>query len=751
MSGLISYLSVPLRNMLQRFVLRMQHEYDAHNLGIASAKVPPSWSPERDKIYPLRTWVQDTRLWSVGTDVDPNRQGPVVAPRIGGSAKELIRELDVNVLAQGGVFPDANGQPVQMTGLECLIQAMLRRYGPLEQELEIFCIAEMLHFRRLPGEDTDSVVNRFNLTRGRALNGAGFDMSWVGFSFLLLTVLGIHKSHWPVLLSPTQGALPRTQQEFNDFTAYIRRQGHLTDRNVDAVKNLQFFSQESDTSNVFMTNLFSNSWDQPAQSIYQAQTYVSGTNTDDSYADSADDGLSSCNSGTSVANLTDMQGYTEQAAGEQLYLEYKHAKKRWRSFAGGRKRLHFRRFRKFGSSKGRKGQRKGSPKGGTGKGFGKGKGKLFYVDDTTGTLQPVPEPIQSYALVQPEPSNPFSASWDEPNDDEQVVYLSGKGQKGGKFKRKNPRGKDGKQLLCSLCNSDEHLIRHCPQNKTGMNQTQFQQQRGGGTTFLSSSSASASAAASDNPSHASWNMPVYFGQEQQFVNPTPGCCIVCEGETLTLVPSPVEATPVVEHERHYFVPAESRLEKKPQLSAHGSSSHNFMFPWFESMSLFHAQVRCKGFESLLIDVGAWGNLVGALWVKRVRTKAALFGHGTKFQKLERVLSVEGVGQNANSTQEEATVPICLPDGNVCSYTAPMLEDSELPALLGLKSLSEKRCIIDTFNRRLIFVGEGGYRLTLSPGSRTYPLHSAQTGHLMLQCDAWETARVDAKSKPELAF
>ena len=242
-------------------------------------------------------------------------------------------------------------------------------------------------------------------------------------------------------------------------------------------------------------------------------------------------------------------------------------------------------------------------------------------------------------------------------------------------------------------------------------------------------------------------MPVYFSEPQQ-EQPDSSCLILCEGETISLA----ACLPIVsESDRHYYVPTEGQLDKNSQLSAaSGTSSSNFMFPWFESMSLFHSQVRCKGFESLLIDVGAWGNLVGALWVKRVRTRAALFGHGCQFSKLPKTLSVEGVGQNANSTNEEATVPICLPDGSVCSYTAPMLEDSELPALLGLKSLAEKRCIIDTFNRRLIFVGEGGYKLQLSPGSKTYPLHSAATGHLMLQCDNWEQAVVDPKAK-QIAF
>ena len=166
-------------------------------LGIANSKVPPSWSPERDKSYPLRIWIQDLRLWSFATDVDADKQGPNAALRVGGSAKELIRELDVNVLANGMPLANAQGVPVHTSGLECLIRALSRRYAPLEQELEIHVISEILMFKRAPGEDTDGVVSRFEITRERALAGAGFDMSWVGFSFLLLTILGISKTQWP--------------------------------------------------------------------------------------------------------------------------------------------------------------------------------------------------------------------------------------------------------------------------------------------------------------------------------------------------------------------------------------------------------------------------------------------------------------------------------------------------------------------------------------------------------------------------
>ena len=215
---------------------------------------------------------------------------------------------------------------------------------------------------------------------------------------------------------------------------------------------------------------------------------------------------------------------------------------------------------------------------------------------------------------------------------------------------------------------------------------------------------------------------MYFGTEH--VQESSTCSIECEGTVLRL--EPVLEQP---QNRHYYMPAESQLEKKPELAEEGSPVRTFLFAWFES--LFHANVRCKDFEGLLINIGAWGNLCGERWFRRIMTKAQKYGQGYILQKLKQLLSIEGVGQSANTTQDEVVVPVCLQDGSVCSYTAPMLADSELPALLGLKSLSGKRAIVDTFNQRLILVGSGGYRLQLSPGSKSFPLHSAATGHLSM--------------------
>ena len=724
-----------------------QEEINAMHLGAMSSKVPPSWCPEKDRQYPLRAWTADIRLWALGTDVDALRQGPVAAGRIIGTARDLIRELDPNVLSAGGVFADDQGNPMQFSGLECLIRALTRRYGPLAQELEIFVIGEILLFKRNPGEDVDSCVSRFELVRTKAFNGAGFDMSWVGFSFLLLTILGIRKEGWPLLLAPTQGSLPNTQQQYQDFCGYVRRHGHLSDRNVDPVKNMQFFSHESEQQQQQQT--YWSSWPHPA-TFQQSEPSYNSIETE--FEDEADDGLSSCNSGESVPDLSDLHTMPVNIAGEQLYLAYRHAKRRWRRFAGGVKRLHYRRFNRKGT-KGSKGFRrqhtgKGHKNHFGGKGPGKpskGKGRMFFLDDY-GTLQPVDE----------DSLNSFEPMYFEQNvDDEQVVYLAG--GKGGKFKRKNPKGKDGKTLQCSLCGSEDHLIKQCSQNTSGLTHTQHKQQHQKSFPSLPSAAPAYSAppsSSSSTPSEMSqWSAPWYFTvpvpENVEPVLQEPACTIQI-GDQLTELSQPSNALESDPATRRYYMPNQT---PRPSTLSEACSNKSalekqFAFAWF--MPYFHAQVRGEGFEGLLIDVGAIGNLAGSEFIKRICSRALQFGQNSSFQKLSRPLSVEGVGNSSDETEQECTAPICLTDGRTGSFTTPVIQNSSLPALLGLKTLSKERALIDCFNNQIVFIGPGGYRLQASPGSRTYQLKTAKSGHLLLPCDCWENARFKDHEK-QLAF
>ena len=755
---ILSTAIAPFKHAWLRQRLTMyQEEMNAMHLGIANSKVPPSWAPEKDKQYPLRTWVQDIRLWSVATDTEVQRQGPVAAQRIGGTAKELIRELDMNVLVHGMAFADDQGQLIPHTGLECLIRALTRRYAPLAQEVEVHCIAEILQFRRAPGEDSDAVISRFELCRERALNGAGFDMSWVGFSFLLLCILGIPKNQWPLLLAPTQGSLPRDQPQYMAFCQYVRRQGHLTDRGVDGVKNMSFFMTEAEEP--------SRSYGYEPTPIFAAwnssQTWMpnqfDSTSAYTSHASDIDEGISSCNSGESEADISDLYSQPYAVAGEKLYLAYRHHKRRWRKFTGGFKRggkgkgKRKGKFGKFGPG----GGKAGGGKTGGGKGHGK-KGRMFFADEygqSTATEESEEWAVSSYY----EHGEDWGALYRDESEDA-VVYL-GK----GKFKRKNPKGKDGQTLTCSGCGSEDHFIAKCPKNTAGI--THAQAQAGSKTFAAVQNSGQSSQSASSGSS--GWGSMIYVGNAREIQYDSTSHIEFSDGQILRLdasdeldaIPEEVDNSPTqpllsTQTLRHYHIPT-TDAGRQSQLSRSNSTqadtwARQFAFVWFMPAA-FHAQVRLKdGIEALLVDVGAWDNLVGDVWVERAGSQAKAAGQGCTWQKLKKMLSVEGVGQKANEASDEIIMPICLEDASTGTFQSAVIQQSELPALLGLKSLSKLKSLIDTHNKQLIFVGPGGYTLKLSPGSKVYKLHSAPTGHLMLPCQCWKGAKI-TPGKPGVAL
>ena len=69
------------------------------------------------------------------------------------------------------------------------------------------------------------------------------------------------------------------------------------------------------------------------------------------------------------------------------------------------------------------------------------------------------------------------------------------------------------------------------------------------------------------------------------------------------------------------------------------------------------------------------------------------------------------------------------------HAAPTVKGSELPALLGLRSLNRKRAILDLVDNK---TGPGTYDLSkaMPPGTQTYQLKVAPSGHLLLPCAEW---------------
>ena len=135
------------------------------------------------------------------------------------------------------------------------------------------------------------------------------------------------------------------------------------------------------------------------------------------------------------------------------------------------------------------------------------------------------------------------------------------------------------------------------------------------------------------------------------------------------------------------------------------------------------------------------NLCGEKWLLRQRDLATKFGRQTFIRSTTKPMTVEGVGKGTQSCKGEAKVPICLhtQSGNRkdTHYEAQFIENSEIPALLGLDTLKRKRAVLDCYNGILYEAGDGEYKLQLPSGSTQYQLEEGASGHWLLPCRDWK--------------
>jgi len=169
-----------------------------------------------------------------------------------------------------------------------------------------------------------------------------------------------------------------------------------------------------------------------------------------------------------------------------------------------------------------------------------------------------------------------------------------------------------------------------------------------------------------------------------------------------------------------------------------------MFPWWESESQaknndattgmsYHLRTRSKnGAVGLLIDPGAHDNLVGSITAEQMCEQTGL---PLEEQTMDRARPVEGVGKDAQVARWAIRLSMSVHDvsGNASSatYTAPQIEGSLLPPLLGNKTLRKMQSLIDCGSGRLVLPGPGGVELKLSPGSHAYDLEFTPSGHWIL--------------------
>ena len=684
---------------------------------LSSSKVPPYWAPDLEKRgYPFRIWVQDIGVWAASTELGVQVQGGAVVQRLGGVARDFCREIPLGVLRDGRQEFDAtSGLQVDVTGLQFLLRGLQRRFGEEELDASIQAAVELLTFRRLDGETIDNVLGRYELVRNRSDSIAGMTLGEGVLAWLLLTHLNISKRDWPVLLAPTGGALPRDAAQYRNLQQQIRRQAHLLERTHSGPRTLEEgWRTPAFSGSRSQGGYFADGGAYTDDVWTDAPSYAAGWTDDDDYgydfsggsfaAGWADDGY-----GDTDTEPEDGQEMTEEewshfvgdmsdTTVESLRQEYLFARRRFRAAA----ERPARRFRK-----------------GKGKGRAKGGGKRSKNPFSTG---------RAYSV------DPFGPS----------SLAGGKGKnkgKKGKGDGRNPIGQDGQVMRCHECGSPSHLIRECPLKKgKGKAKNSFNAAWHSSPTQLSADSFAGT--------------PADAGHSPQFAGPMSGTTSWFVGESpqadetdghVTLDMRSLSASIAQLSFPQPARPARAEPDRTTIWSSPlpGPARAVSHWAWWQdgenaaAMDCFHVRMAERNGEALLIDPGSPDNLMGEAWSRRQSALATRAGYPPAGYTEIDPFKVGGVGKEAQTCHRRAHHHICLEEGETGTFTGPELPNSQVPALLGLRSLDAMRCLLDVPNRKLYKVGPGGYQIRLSPGSTVYQLERGNAGHLMLPCSEFQ--------------
>eukprot|EP00971_Amphidinium_carterae_P292035 5797397-Amphidinium_carterae.1 len=734
----------------------------------ASLKIPPAWDPSWETRYSFRQWHRDILLWAAATDVPTQAQAAAICMRLGGAAKELTKELDMNIIQNGMVVDlgDGNG-PVQLNGVAVVLRGLSKRFAPADGEQSVRALANVMSFQVLPNESIDEVLSRFEVVLSRASDEANFDAQPQAKAWMLLTGLRLPPEEWMHLLHPLNGRLPNTEAEFGQLMQFVRRRGRVHQHGSIALAAQQ--ARGGARTHTYVTNAgdeavmatghgylgLSSNWGGSASASIGADPVWSTdpwapTQTEQVWYE--DDGEGSSSATDEESEMLDLKAYLagvpEQLHGDVLWQEYLAAKHRWRQFTGKNTRA----VRRF--------HRKEKGKGKHASGKSKGKGKNGYMNNV---------------FVEAASSEPEHA------------YMRAKGKAKGNQKR-NPRGADGNIMKCHNCGSEEHLVRDCPRGQSAPTRAflalppcpvetddEMDDVYTGAYHLAEPRDVNSRAYHLAEPRDVNSrayhlaelrdvNIGAYHLEEPRDVNigayhleeprdVNTGAYHLAESRAVFLGSSAPAAhagrsTSRVEHMKEIALATSEYYSKRSS-----ASTAQWFFPTYERASsnrepiaAWHAKTTLRdGREGLLVDVGAHDNLCGEQWVKRVERNLSHGALTVRYEDMKKPLSVEGVGNGAQVCRQKVVVPLVLPDGEPGTYEAPVIADSGVPGLLGLKALVRNKAVIDCANMKLYFIGPGDAKIVLPPGSKEYDLEQAESGHMLLPISSTTSAATCASS------
>ena len=144
-----------------------------------------------------------------------------------------------------------------------------------------------------------------------------------------------------------------------------------------------------------------------------------------------------------------------------------------------------------------------------------------------------------------------------------------------------------------------------------------------------------------------------------------------------------------------------------------------------------------------MDVGAHDNLAGDAWAQRVEKLCLEHGLSPMWRQLSKPMGVEKVGAASRTCTMGVRMPVAVASGEVGTFSAPVIPNSNVPVLLGMKTLKKWRALIDVVGKRLYLMGPGTVKVTCPPGSRIYDLQESPSGHLTLPVSCFADANENA--------
>ena len=135
---------------------------------------------------PFRLWTQKLMIWSIlAIDMDQGQQCAAIINQLRGDAALMASNLSYLDITQGGQVLGVLQDPVNY-----LLYQLAQTFAPLGEEARMQAMRELMAFRRDRNESIDATLNRFRITRWRAATGnAGIQMSWEGYSWILLRAI----------------------------------------------------------------------------------------------------------------------------------------------------------------------------------------------------------------------------------------------------------------------------------------------------------------------------------------------------------------------------------------------------------------------------------------------------------------------------------------------------------------------------------------------------------------------------------